>query len=208
LKIGTSNLILAGHLSARTQQTPPKHKPNLTARTSIQSDMTEKSDVDHGAGSSTLNLSKSVPASISTSNQCDTIDKYEEKDSWTIKDELAGWQDIAKRAQAGLWAWEKKFADVIKAYKKNENDMLQGMASILNERDRTIKELSANEYNLDKTQSKVIKTLERKIRQMHRASLDQKSLIRNLQIEIERRNKVIDQLEFEKEGLMRDVSGR
>jgi hypothetical protein len=170
--------------------------------------MTDKSDLDHGAGTGTLNLSESVSDSISSSYTCDGIDKHKEKDSWTIKDELAGWQDIAKRAQAGLWSWEKKFANVIKAYKKNENDMLQGMASILIERDKKIKELSANESNREKTQSKVIKTLERKIRQMHRASLDHKSLIRDLQNEIERRDRVIDQLEFEREDLMDEVSRR
>jgi hypothetical protein len=169
--------------------------------------MDEKSDVDHGAGTTALVPSDSAPASISPSDRCDTTNERKEN-RWTIKDELAGWQDIAKRAQAGLWSWEKKFADVIKSCKKYDNDLLKGMATIFNERDKAIKELAVNDSNREKAQSKAIKTLERKIRQMYRASLDQKSLIMNLQNEIERRDRVIDQLELEREDLVKEVSWR
>jgi plasmid maintenance system killer protein len=94
------------------------------------------------------------------------------------------------------------------ANKKHEENLLEGMAIILNERDEKIEELTTEDSNRNNVQSQVIKTLERKIRQMHRASLDQKILIANLQNEVERRNRVIDQLELENENLAREVNWR
>jgi predicted RNase H-like nuclease (RuvC/YqgF family) len=82
------------------------------------------------------------------------------------------------------------------------------MAIILNERDEKIEELTTGDSDRNNAQSQVIKTLERKIRQMHRALLDQKNLIANLQNEVERHNRVIDQLELENENLEREVDWR
>jgi hypothetical protein len=77
------------------------------------------------------------------------------------------------------------------------------MMIILKGKDKQIEELSANNASRENTQWQAVKTLERKIRQTHRASLDQKNLIANLQNEIERRNMVIDELELEVEELTR-----
>jgi hypothetical protein len=85
---------------------------------------------------------------------------------------------------------------------KHENNVLTGMASILDQRDEKIRELSVSDSDRD---SRVVKTLERKIHQMQRASLGQESLIANLKNEIERRNVVIDWLKFEKEDLEREI---
>jgi ribosomal 50S subunit-associated protein YjgA (DUF615 family) len=91
------------------------------------------------------------------------------------------------------------------ANKKHEENLLEGMAIIINEKDKEIEDLSANNAKREYTQLQVIKTLEQKIRQMHRASLAQKGLIANLQNEVERRDRVIGELELEVEDLAREV---
>jgi ribosomal 50S subunit-associated protein YjgA (DUF615 family) len=91
------------------------------------------------------------------------------------------------------------------ANKKHEENLLEGMAIIINERDKEIEDLSANNAKREYTQLQVIKTLEQKIRQMYRASLAQKGLIANLQNEVERRDRVIGELELEVEDLAREV---
>jgi hypothetical protein len=89
------------------------------------------------------------------------------------------------------------------ANKRHKENLLERMAIIINERDKEIGDLNANNARREYTQSQVIKTLEQRIRQMHRASLAQKGLIANLQNEVERRGRVIGELELKVEDLAR-----
>jgi hypothetical protein len=170
--------------------------------------MADQSNLAYGKETSTPDHTETSLVIVPSDNNNHGTEDRDEEDDTNVIDQLAGFDDMAKRAQAMLWSWENKFAEMMAANKKHEENLLEGMAIILNQRDEKIEELTTEDSNRNNAQSQVIKTLERKIRQMHRASLDQTNLIANLQNEVERRNRVIDQLELENENLAREVNWR
>jgi Rad3-related DNA helicase len=171
-------------------------------------EMADQSTLAYGKETSTPDHIETLLVLVPSDNNNHGTEDRDEEDDINVIDQLAGFDDMAKRAQAILWSWENKFAEMMAANKKHEENLLEGMAIILNERDEKIEELTTGDSDRNNAQSQVIKTLERKIRQMHRALLDQKNLIANLQTEVERRNRVIDQLELENENLEREVDWR
>jgi hypothetical protein len=103
-----------------------------------------------------------------------------------VKNQLDLFKDMVKRAQTMLWSWERKFDEVMVANRKHEESLFEGMMIILKGKDKQIEELSANNASRENTQSQAVKTLERKIRQTHRASLDQKNLVFVVSLSIRR----------------------